>query len=223
MEPVDIYSSARARLLELATSLEPDQRAAPLAATPPWVVLDGYRHLTGVCVDFLDGRLEGAGTPEWTAAQLAVRAGRTIGEVGEEWANRAPELEARIASAGAALSFLAFDVWTHEQDIRAAVGLNGVRDEPTVNALAALALTTFNPRYSGGGAPAITVLVEGQTHTLGEGSPVATLETSAYELLRIVFGRRSDAQIAAAGWSGDCAKAIAAIHLFDPPPIDVVD
>jgi uncharacterized protein (TIGR03083 family) len=222
MELAAIYATSRNRLLELAGSLEPDQLGAPLAATPPWTVLDGYRHLTGVCVDFLDGRLEGAGTPEWTAAQLVARAGRGIDEVCAEWASRGPDIDARIEAAGDALAFLAFDAWTHEQDIRAAVGLSGARDD-LVPALASVALTTFGPRYSGGGAPAISVVIDGQPHALGQGEPMATLDTTPYELLRIIFGRRSDAQIEAAGWSGDCAKPIGAIHLFDPPKQDITD
>ncbi|MEY2458280.1 MAG: hypothetical protein QOG30_110 [Acidimicrobiaceae bacterium] len=162
-----IYATSRTRLLELAASLSPQQLRTPLAATPPWVVLDGYRHLTGVCSDFLDGRLEGAGTPEWTAAQLEARAGRTIDEVCAEWAERGPEVDTRIAAAGDALAFLAFDAWTHEQDIRAAVGVNGVRDDECVPALASVAITTFGPRYSGGGAPSISIVVDGQSHALG--------------------------------------------------------
>ena len=210
MELVDIYRTTRTRLLDVAASLSPEQLAAPLPATPPWLVIDGYRHLAGVCGDFLDGRLEGAGTPEWTAAQLEARAGRS------------PELEARIEAAGAALSFLAFDAWTHEQDIRAAVGVGGARDE-LVPALASAALTTFGPRYSGGGAPSIRIVVDGEPQSLGDGDPAATLDTSAYELLRIIFGRRSEAQIRDAGWTGDCEKPIEAIHLFDPPKQDIVD
>lgn len=223
MEASEIYATSRARLLELAPSLSGEQLDAPLAATPPWAVLDGYRHLAGVCADFLDGRLDGAGTPDWTAAQLVARATRSVEEVCSEWASRGPELDARLAAAGQALAFLAFDAWTHEQDIRAAVGRNGVRDDDLVPALASLALTTFAPRYSGGGAPAISVILDGQPHALGEGEPAATLDTTAYELLRIIFGRRSEAQINAAGWSGDCAKPIDAIHLFDPPKHDIVD
>ncbi len=42
--------------------------------------------------------------------------------------------------------------------------------------------------------------------------------------MRIVFGRRSEAQIAAADWSGaDAARPRQAIHLFPPPPMDVTD
>jgi uncharacterized protein (TIGR03083 family) len=223
MKPAEIYATSRARLLDIAPSLSVEQLAAPLPATPPWTVVDGYRHLTGVCADFLDGRLEGAGTPDWTAAQLAARASLSIDEVCSEWASRGPEVDARLEAAGEALAFLVFDVWTHEQDIRAAVGHAGVRDHDHVSALASLALTTFGPRYTGGGAPAISVIVDGQPHMLGEGEPSATLDTTPYELLRIIFGRRSDAQIAAAGWSGDSAEPIGAIHLFDPPPADITD
>lgn len=210
-------------MLGLAPTLSAEQLAASLAATPPWTVLDGYRHLTGVCVDVLDGNMEGAGSPDWTAAQLAVRAGLTIDDVCAEWSGRGPELDERVATAGQAMAFTAFDAWTHEQDIRAAVGLSGQRDDALVPALAALTLATFGGRYSSAGAPAVTVVVDGQPEVLGKGDPVATLETTAYELLRIVFGRRSEAQIAAAGWSGDCAQPITAIHLFDPPPHDITD
>ncbi|MEY2421906.1 MAG: hypothetical protein QOI95_1973 [Acidimicrobiaceae bacterium] len=223
MEPAEIYAACRARLLGIAPSLSGEQLDAPLAATPPWTVLDGYRHLAGVCADFLDGRLEGAGTPDWTAAQLAARATGTIDDVCEEWASRGPELDARLEAGGEALAFLVFDVWTHEQDIRAAVGRAGVRDDEHVPALASLALTTFGPRYAGGGAPTISVIVDGEPRSLGEGEPAATLDTTAYELLRIIFGRRSEAQINGAGWSGDCAKPIRAIHLFDPPQQDITD
>jgi uncharacterized protein (TIGR03083 family) len=153
---------------------------------------------------------------------LAARAQRSIDEVCAEWSARAPELEERMRAAGEALSFLAFDAWTHEQDIRAAVGVGGARDE-LAPALASVALRTFGPRYAGGGAPAVSVVVDGEPNALGEGAPAATLDTSAYELLRIIFGRRSDDQIKAAGWAGDCEKPIAAIHLFDPPKVDIAD
>ena len=53
---------------------------------------------------------------------------------------------------------------------------------------------------------------------------MATLETRPYDFMRIVFGRRSEAQIAAADWSGpDAGRAQQAIHLFPAPPFDVTD
>ena len=72
MEMSDVYAACRNELIELAESISVTQAGAPLAATPPWTVLDGYRHLAGVCADFLDGRLDGAGSPEWTARQCGI-------------------------------------------------------------------------------------------------------------------------------------------------------
>jgi len=107
MEPSEIYAACRHRLLALGPTLDAAQVAAPLAATPPWTVLDGYRHLAGVCSDVLDGAMEGGGTPEWTAAQLASRAGCSMAEVCAEWAGRGPDLDARIAAAGGGMVFAA--------------------------------------------------------------------------------------------------------------------
>lgn len=223
MEPAEIYSVCRTRLLDLAPSLSTDQLDSPLAATPPWTVLDGYRHLAGVCVDVLDGNTQGAGSPQWTAAQLALRGAASIDDVCAEWSGRAAEIDARIMAAGRTMAFMAFDAWTHEQDVRAATGLRGVRDDALVPALVALTLATFGSRYSANGAPPLTIVVDGSSQVLGAGEPVATLDTTSYELLRIVFGRRSQAQIAAANWSGDRAAPMNAIHLFDPPPHDISD
>jgi uncharacterized protein (TIGR03083 family) len=224
MDVSDIYTACRTRLVDLAPTLTTDQLDQPLAATPPWTVLDGYRHLTGVCVDVVDGNLDNAGSPEWTAAQLHGRSDKSIDDVLDEWRARGPELDARVEHAGNAMAFVAFDAWTHGQDIRAAVGEPRADDELAAP-LAELALDTFAPRYAKSGAPAVRVVVDGNERVLGAGEPAVTLDTSAYEFLRIVFGRRSTAQLEAAGWSGagDPAPVIAAIHLFDPPPVDIAD
>jgi uncharacterized protein (TIGR03083 family) len=223
MGPVDIYAESRGRLFELAPQLDEAALGTPLQATPPWTVLDGYRHLTGVCANVLDGVMDGAGSPDWTAAQLACRADCSVTEVVEEWGRRAPDIEARMREAGEGMSFMAFDAFTHEQDIRAAVGQRGLRDIAAVPVLADLALRTFGTRYAKSGAPAVTVVTGDQAHTLGEGAPAVTLRTTPYELLRIVFGRRSPHQVEAAGWEGEPAEVIDAFHLFDFPTRDITD
>jgi len=223
MGPDAIYAVCRGRLLALAPSLTEDQIGSSLAATPPWTALDGYRHLAGVCADVLDGVMEGAGSPAWTAAQLAARAQRSLEEVCAEWGARGPECDDRMAAAGTAMAFVAFDVWTHEQDIRAAVGLPGIRDDAVVAALAPLVLTSFGPRYSATGGPPLRVILDGESSVLGDGEPRATLTTTGYELLRIVFGRRSEDQTRVAGWTGERDLVIPGIHLFDFPAVDILD
>jgi len=229
VEPSDIYIASRSRLIELAATLTPEQLATPLPATPPWVAADAIRHLTGVCADVLDGEMEGAGSPQWTAAQIAKRCDADVDAVCAEWAARAPELDARVEQAGRAMSFVAFDTWTHEQDVRAAAGVGGARDEIATD-LASIALETFAPRYAKSGAPALRIDLGSEPVMLGEvdddSTPTLTLTTTPYELLRMVFGRRSRTQMEAAEWSGSAAdrdKAIEALHLFDMPPVDIAD
>jgi len=223
MEPSEIYSACRGRLLGIASSLSSSTVDAPLAATPPWTVVDGYRHLTGVCTDLLDGTLDGAGAPPWTAAQLEARRDWSIDRVCAEWAARGPDLDVRVGEAGRGMVFVAFDAWTHEQDIRAASAVRGPRDDDTVAALAGMALTSFAPRYASSGAPPVSVELDGVTHTLGEGRPDTRLRTSPYELMRMLFGRRSRRQMEAADWTGDAGPVIDALHLFDLPALDILD
>lgn len=223
MDPAEIYATCRRRLLDLATTLSPAQTDALLPATPPWTVLDGYRHLAGVCANVLDGEMGDAPTTAWSAAQLAARADRSLAEVATEWATRGPDLDAQIAVAGTALGFVALDAWTHGQDIRAAAGLPTDHHDPLLPGLVDLALANFGRFYVGQGGPPLRLVIDGEELTLGDGDPSLTLTASAYELMRIIFGRRSEAQIAAASWSSDSAAARTAIHLFDPPPIDLTD
>ena len=224
VEPSDIYPISRQRLLDLAPTLSADQLGAPLPATPPWVLLDGFRHLAGVCADVLDGVMEGAGSPAWTAQQIGARAERSLDEVCHEWAERGPVLDAQVAAAGRAMSFVAFDTWTHEQDIRAAAGLGGLRDD-VAGALAGIAAAALDSRYTSKGAPTIAIDLGTAQVTMGAGDAAVRLTTTPYELLRMIFGRRSLAQMEAAGWSadGDVAAAIEALHLFDLPAVDIHD
>ena len=101
MDPAEIYTTSRARLLDLADDLTPEQEAARLRPTPPWTVVDGYRHLTGVCCDVLDGNMPQGlpdGAAAWTAEQLASRADLTLDQVCEQWAD--PRPRARRAGRG---------------------------------------------------------------------------------------------------------------------------
>ncbi len=225
MDVSDLYTACRTGLLDLARVISPQQASALLATTPPWNVTDGYRHLSGVCANFLDGVLEGAGSPAWTAAQIDERQAHSLKTVCAEWATRGPVLDAHMAQAGPTMGFLAFDAWTHEQDIRAAIGSRGVRNDDRVSPLAALALDTFGARYESSGSPSLLMLVDGEPHLLGAlgSDPAVTLGTSPYELLRIIFGRRSEAQIRRANWTGDVSAVIDALHIFDLPTIDVID
>ena len=119
--------------------------------------------------------------------------------------------------------FLAYDAWTHEQDILGALGLRGERDSELLQDLAAAALTAFSDRFTAEDAPALQIIGDEVECTLGEGDPQATLNIDDYELMRILFGRRSLHQIQAADWTGDETRFIPHLHLFPLPVRDLTD
>lgn len=104
-----------------------------------WTVGDVARHVVGGMADVAAGRLEGLGSPEVTAREVAERAGRSPAEVADECA------EVRKAAAGMLPMFdddawagpspggyegtlgdgveaLWYDAWLHADDVRAALG-----------------------------------------------------------------------------------------------------
>jgi uncharacterized protein (TIGR03083 family) len=223
MDVAVVYRETREHLLDLASTLDDAQAALPVPALPRWTIKDAYAHLAGLCADILDDRMEDAGSPASNARELAERAGKTLAEVVAEWADRGPELDEWIEEREEAPMFVVYDVWTHEQDILGALGLMGERDSELLQDLAAAALTAFSDRFTAEDAPALQVIGDEVECILGEGEPQATLNIDDYELMRILFGRRSLDQIRAADWDGDESRFIPHLHLFPLPEKDLVD
>jgi uncharacterized protein (TIGR03083 family) len=224
MDNAAVYLQTRTRLLDLAGSTDETAAARPVPACPGWTVKDTFAHLTGGCADVLDGRLDGAGSPAWTGRQVAERGGLDLGKVCAEWAERGVYLDEWLEANGTERTqFLAIDVWTHEQDIREPLGVSRMDGDRRVDYLVERALPVFDRRFTEAGAPALRVVVDGAEQVLGSGAPEATLESDAYELMRILFGRRSQAQIERASWDGSPAPYLDHLHLFELPAVDLAD
>jgi uncharacterized protein (TIGR03083 family) len=222
LSAAEAYCRTRMELLDLATGLHDDQTARMVPACPEWTVKDVYAHLTGVASDLIGGRTDGVATPAWTARQVESRRGATLAEVCAEWAQSGPEVDAWLAEREDGPTFVAraaFDAWTHEQDVRGALGLRGVRDDERVAWLAGQMASLLSKRFENAGTPALRV---GDV-LLGAGAPRATLAVSQYELVRICFGRRSEKQILAAEWDGDPSPYLDQIHVFALAAADLVD
>jgi uncharacterized protein (TIGR03083 family) len=223
MDTAVLYRTTRGRLLDLGSGLSASQRSTPVPALPGWSVRDTYAHLAGVCADALDGNLDGVATPPWTAAQLAARADRSFDELTAEWGERGPAFDVALQSVTGPRSIMAaVDVWSHEQDIRGAIGQRGERDDERVRFLVAQSVVAFDGRFAEADV-ALAVVVDGQPSTFGRGTPAATWTTTGYELLRTITGRRSLAQIHAADWEGDPSPYVDHLHLFDLPSGDLAD
>lgn len=127
------------RFEQLIRPLDDEQWDTP-SRCEGWTVGDVARHVIGSMADVAAGQLDGLGTPEVTAREVAERQGRSPAALADECA------EVRKAAAGLLPLFdddawaaaspggyegtlgdgveaLWYDTWLHADDIRAAIGL----------------------------------------------------------------------------------------------------
>lgn len=216
------YSTTRAQLLDLAARLGADDAARPVAATPGWTVKDVYSHLSGLCADVLEQNVKGG--DEWTATQVRDRSGMTLAEIAAEWAERGPELDAFIAAQDPSRTmFIALDAWTHQQDVRSTVGEPRLADDPRLAFLVDVACTVFARRLDEAGTPALRIVHGDAESVLGTGDVGATLTVDDYELMRFLFGRRTEDEMRAEPWDADPAPFLHHVHLFPCPKLSLPD
>lgn len=217
MTPSQTYSAVRTRLLDLASTLDEAAQSAAVPALPGWSVRDTYAHLAGICTDVLTKRLTTRASPEWTAGQVADRAGLPFADVCAEWAKAGPSMDAVLSSPSAKGGHLMVeDVWQHEQDVRGALGLPADRDVETCTWMATFTLRYLDHKWPEG-TPAVRVVAGPIDQTLGNGEVAATLRTEPYELARLTLGRRSREQILALDWEGDPSAMLGSLHTFTMP------
>jgi hypothetical protein len=74
-----------------------------------------------------------------------------------------------------------------------------------------------------GGLGTISLELNGQQRTVGDGEPVLAVRTSLFEFWRGVFGRRSDRQMRSWVVYGDAAAFAKALPAFGPRLTDLVE
>ena len=209
----DLFAAGLDRHLALGATLTEADGAVRTAACPEWSVRDVYSHLAGLCADILDGRTDGAGTDPWTARQVAERADRSLADNLAELAEKGPTVVEVLRSFP--VERVAVDQWTHEQDVRGALGRPGSRDVPVVAWALPLASRAVGDHRRDRGEPALRVDGSSGSWVLGDGDPAATIAADDFDLLRAYLGRRSPGQVQ--GWvvDGDPA-AVGCVALFGP-------
>lgn len=216
------YRETRLRLLDLAPLLTTEQLATRTPTCPDWTVKDIYGHLAGLAVEVADGRIEDRGSPERTAGQVAARRDRRIDEVCAEWAEVGGTVETMMRATGRALTALAIDAWTHEQDLANAAGVHSGRDGSGLP-LAMNSAWALKAKIRSAGLPPLRVVSDGVDWVIGDGEPGAVLRLDPYELARAFMARRSLDQLAAYDWQGDPAPYVPLIPVFEPPAHDIVE
>lgn len=221
------YRTARLRVSAWARSLTAEEAATSVPALPGWSVKDTFAHLAGLAADVVGGNVpEGTPDDEFTAREVAERADRTLPEVLDEWDEVGPRFEELLAALGeAAPNNVAVDVWSHEVDVRSALGVPIPADGgPAERVLDVLVRRGLGRGWADQGVPALRVVVPDEEWIAGEGDPAGSLRTDRFELGRVLLGRRSHAQMAGLAWEGgDPAVWIRHLHVFGPAATDVVD
>lgn len=219
------YAGVRRRVNELIGETT-DRTGDRVPACPEWRVHDLVSHLAGVVDDVLGGRLDGAGSDPWTAAQVASRRDRATTEVLSEWNGQAEQLEAVLDTFGPPGRQLVMDAVTHEHDLRQALGAPGARDSDAVVLGVDWLIKAFQGAAEAAGRAGLRVVATDGAATSWppkiDRPVVATVTGSSFELLRSFSGRRTEAEIRSLSWEGDVDAVVPSSFAFGPfrPPPD---
>lgn len=208
-----IYRGARERVVALIRAFTPEQLGVRVAATPKWTVHELIAHLVGVTFDSTTGRMDGAISDAWTERHVGERRGREVGELLAEWESLAPRAYAQLAKTTRTPN-LAYDLVCHEADLHEALGLPRAERpgwEPLLDRMA----RALGDQLDQPGSLEIRDET-GLAWNFGSGAPKTVLRIDGYEIVRAVFSRRSQRQIA--GWDWDPAPVgnLANVGVFGP-------
>lgn len=194
---VQAYRELRDRLIPLLRSRPTTDGDRPVPHCPAWSVQNVVAHLVGTPEDILAGRMEGVTTDGWTQAQVDRHAAESLAELADGWEAIVAPFDAVLVHIPAPVnSQLVMDAVTHEHDLRHALGIPGARDSLAVSV----------------GLGWLLDRAEGTSPGLAE--RLMTSVASEFDLLRVLTGRRSLAQMSAFGL--DTNELVA---LFDGTPL----
>ena len=227
------YMGVVERVSELARSASDGQLDSRVPACPDWTARQLLSHLAGLAEDWVSGNLDDYATDGWAQAQADRHAGQPIDELLSAWQAAAEQFAQLTTSPlGSTPSRWAFgDALTHEADLRPVLA-PGTRTPSEAVALGVqAAIGRWRLELATAGAPPLDVVATdlrtwevGDPDARGAGR-VATVTTTAHELFRALYGRRSRAQIEAWDWTTDPAPYLDAglPFPFSQPKVDLED
>jgi uncharacterized protein (TIGR03083 family) len=222
----DEYAAARGRVRSLLADIDDDAAATVVPSCPAWTVHDLCAHLVGVPASLVarDNPPAGDNQP-WVDRHVAERADRSVAELLDEWDAVGPAFEGLMRKLPHAFGGLVYDAVAHEHDLRGALGCPGDRDGAGV--LASLdVMVPMVERDLAANEPTpgtLRLRVGEREWVVGEGTPMVSLTTTPFELMRLLGSRRSRGQILAAPWDGDVEQFLPALTHMPLPERDIVE
>jgi uncharacterized protein (TIGR03083 family) len=219
MDLAALYADTQGRVLALVEPLDPATLATRVPGTPKWTIRELVTHVTGVCADLAAGNTEGAATERWTGRQVAARRDDPFPSVLAEWRDRAPALIDLLATPGQ-VDAAAFDLLTHEHDLRGALGLAGPSDPAAVLGVTSRVTGRVGHLVGKNGLATLHLACDECAWDCGEpgSDPGPSGRAPLFEWFRALFGRRSAAQILTYQWDGDPSPYFDLLNLFGPLP-----
>jgi uncharacterized protein (TIGR03083 family) len=204
------YGETRQRLVGLLTTLDDGDWTTPVAATPGWQVRDVVGHLVAICDDALAGRLAGPPPEEVTAQQVQRMRPIPPPELLARWDELAPPFQELLTAVKVWPAVI--DIWSHEQDIRTAVGQPGGRDLPLVREMAKIGISVLDIE----GRLTVELNDDDAIASPDKPGPKYRLRTSAFEFDRLRLGRRTRDQVAALDWITGPGPILDELFIFGP-------
>ncbi len=239
------YAATKSELLTAIEGGGPVAWDTPVPATPAWRVRDVIAHVTGLAASGADGTLPGdlklleqfrdpdvvSARDAFADGQVDRRQGRPPAQIVAEWDAAEPMLLDRMRRDVPGVdplppafdAVLVTDLCVHADDVMAAIGVPPDR----ARAATAIAFASYafgvDYRLRALDLPALGFRYDGEERTVGEGPARATVTASRWELLRVVAGRRSRAQIAALEWTGDPEPYLGLLPAYGERTDDLVE
>lgn len=210
----DRYADAHTRVVGLLAQLADEQVVTNVPGTPKWNVRELASHMVGSPTDMLAGNLDGAGGEAWTQAQVDARRDRSIADLLEEWDATTSRLDGAIR-AGHVPAPAAFDLITHEQDLRGAIGAAPTPDPLALQFVTGGFASRVDRVVAEAGLPPLELRDPEGRWSLGTAGGVS-VEISQFECFRALTGRRSGRQVSALAWSADPAPYLDLLSPFGP-------
>lgn len=212
-----LYREAQSSFVELARSLSEEQWEAPSPCTPGWAARDLLSHAAGVAIDIVEGNVEGAATPPWTAAQVQRWRDVAVDELIDRWNQALDQTAEAIEFIGEARPIV--DCHTHEHDLRCAIGSSGNRDSELVDWIADRFVA-----IPAGRAIDLDFVGGVQRRVEGPGGAIGLSGVTAFELARSRLGRRSSDQVRAYAWSEPVPdEVLDGWFLFGPSEVPIIE
>lgn len=209
----EAYREVRQSALAVLSAARAEENPA-VPACPGWTLRDLLAHLAGSAALAI-GRLTG-----WPATHPSSSADMGVAELLEAWDRLGGEVDLLLSERGdRAGNLLVTDAFTHELDIRYAIGAPLPGDHPAFPGAFEVLATGFAAGVTAHALPALRLSTGTTQWTVGEGEPAATVTADRHDLYRSLTGRRTQDQITSLDWDRDSHRWLPAFTWgpFSPP------